>query len=184
MTGKSPCRAIADWIKEFGSGLFTAITQKPIEFLTLVVASFTLVPLAWQLRSLNDTLESQAYNYIIAGLADLDKMDVENAELRQYFLRNVSLPNDGSDVKIRAIADAKLDFMDGFYSQEAHIKWDRYTKSAWENYFQTLLICSPVLRDTYCNYQNEYGSKLQNFVKQKYPGMCEGKPPPHSCEVH
>ena len=72
----------------FSAALKKASREKPIELLALMVAALALLIAAvtayflWaQLRSLdktlesqNDLLESQAYNYIDNGLAELDKL--------------------------------------------------------------------------------------------------------------
>lgn len=87
------------------------------------------------------------------------------------------------------MADAKLDFIDGFYSQENHINWHRYTKGGWEAYFEHSFKCSAVLREVFCGEEDEYGHKLQDFVAKKFPsGMCTDKkakpftPPNNYCE--
>src|SRR5690242_16863506 len=87
--------------------------EKPIEFMTLLTAVATLVVLQWQLNELNNTLESQAYNYIINSQLDLDKMFIEKSEYRRFFQENIELPKE-SDKRhaIWAIADAKLDVID------------------------------------------------------------------------
>lgn len=68
------------------------VLAKPIEFLTLGIAALSVVLLLWQLWDLNDTLESQAYSYIIAGLTEFDKTNIENSEDRDFFTANVPLP--------------------------------------------------------------------------------------------
>src|SRR5262249_35257122 len=126
------------------NSLRRAIRENPIEFMTLLTAIATVIVLAWQLlqlqwqlQELNGTLESQAYNYIIGAQLDLDKTFIENAEYRRYFQENIELPKEADKRQtIWAIADAKLDVIDNFYSQEGHINWKRYTRDGWEEYFR------------------------------------------------
>lgn len=81
------------WLLTFFDNLRAASLQKPVEFAALIIAVISVALLIWQLWALNDTLESQAYNYIIAGLAELDKADIEHSDLRKYFLKNEPYPN-------------------------------------------------------------------------------------------
>jgi hypothetical protein len=161
-------------MKKFFEAVRTTSEKKPIEFLTLLTAIASIVFLGWQLFELNDTLESQAYSYILSGLHDLDKTFVENAEYRQYFQENIDLPPESAKrQKIWALADAKLDFIDSFYSQEGHINWNKYTKDGWEEFFRESFKCSLVMRKSFCRDRTQYGHQLLAFTAR----MCEaGKP--------
>jgi hypothetical protein len=193
MTTKKPNTVNADplwqWACAFLRKVPGASLEKPVEVLTLVVAAVSVAILVWQLAALNRTLESQAYNYILVGLTELDKMFIEKSDLRPHFLENLPLPDDKpTRLKIRALADAKLDFIDAFYSQEGHINWKRYTKQGWEKYFEQSFKCSFVLREMYCRDQNLYGNSLRSFISTIFPsGMCNGaqpkafSPPPLYC---
>ena len=66
-------------MRAYMRALGAAAIARPIEFLTLILATLSVGLLVWQLSALNDTLESQAYNYIDTGLIELDKVFIENA---------------------------------------------------------------------------------------------------------
>ncbi len=176
---KSPCVALREWLHAFFATLPSEILNKRVEFLTLVIAVISVALLLRQLWDLNDTLESQAYSYIAAGLTELDKAGIENSDLRKYFVANVALDQARSDserTKILALADAKLDFMDSTYTQFEHIDPKHYTGDAWDEYFEQSFKCSAVLRELYCSETGQYGHNLQTFVGKKFPsGMCDGK---------
>lgn len=81
-------------------------------------------------------------------------------------------------MKVLALADAKLDFIDSSFTQFAHINQRHYTREAWDKYFEWSFKCSVVLRDLYCSETGEYGNKLQGFVTKVFPsGMCDSKKP-------
>ena len=158
-----------------------AFVEKTIEFLTLLVA-FASVLILWKqlydidktLESQNSLLESQAYNYIENGLLELDKIFIEKAEYRPFFVENCPLPTKESErQKVLAIADAKLDFIDGFYSQESRIDWNRYDRSGWDEYFHDSFRSSIALRQEFCTSPEQYGLQLRAFASP----YCEGKNP-------
>jgi hypothetical protein len=155
-----------------------AFINKTIEFLTLITMAISVLILWLQLRDIDKTLESQnsllesqAYNYIESGLLELDKIFIEKSEYRPYFFENCSLPSKEVErQRVLAIADMKLDYMDSFYSQESRINWNRYTRSGWDEYFRDSFRRSIVLRQAFCNYQEQYGLELRAFAS----GTCEG----------
>jgi hypothetical protein len=153
--------------------------RKPLEAVTLAIGTVTVIVLMWQLHDLDRTLESQAYNAITVGLLELDKISVEKSEYRVYFVGDAPLPTEPAErQKLWSLADAKLDFIDGFYSQEDHINWTRYTKRGWEEYFKESFRCGAVIRTTYCRDQTQYGSRLQAFTFRAFPGgICNGPNP-------
>jgi hypothetical protein len=175
-----PCVIVRDWLHAYARKLFSsARDDKPIEFMTLIVGSISVGLLIWQLWDLNDTLESQAYSYIIAGLTEFDKTSVENSEYRKYFNQNTPISaaiSESDRSKILSLADQKLDFIDSSYTQFDHINQHHYTKGAWDNYFAQSFRCSIVLRDLYCSETGLYGHKLEAFLAKTFPaGMCDGK---------
>jgi hypothetical protein len=171
-------------LRAYWRSLKKAPLEKPIEFLALIIATVAAGFVWWQIRSATDALESQAYSYIVNGLAELDKMNLEHPELRHYFNRNdVELPKaEVERAKILSLADAQLDFIDAFYTQHDKINWSKHTQEGWENYFAHSFECSPVLRDRFCAEYNEYGHSIHKFAEERLPGLCEGraaaKPPP------
>jgi hypothetical protein len=188
-TPSAPCAAAWRWLRTFSRSLIEKSLQKPIEFLTLVVGTLSVALLIWQLWALNDTLDSQAYNAITVGLSEIDKLSVENSELRPYFTKNIPFPDDKVQrLKVRTLVDAKLDFIDSFYAQFNHINWRHYTRAGWDSYFEQSFKCSAVLRETYCRDVDQYGEGLQDFLGQIFPsGMCNNKqanafsPPDNYC---
>jgi hypothetical protein len=177
---KVPCEVLRDWLHAYVRKLFSSAAQdKAVEFMALIIGALSVVLLIWQLWDLNDTLESQAYSYIIAGLTEFDKTSVDNSEYRKYFTQNFPLPSTITEAdrsKILSLADQKLDFIDSSYTQFDHINQRHYTKDAWDNYFEQSFKCSIVLRDLYCSEIGLYGHKLEQFLTKKFPaGMCNGK---------
>jgi hypothetical protein len=175
--GRAALRGVSAFLRALGR----ASIAKPIEFSALVVAAASVGLLVWQLWALNDTLESQAYNYIDSGLIELDKIFIENSAYRPYFRQNRPVPAEEKErQKVWALTDAHLDFMDNFFSQENHIDWKRYTKPGWLAYFKDSFSCSAALRESFCMHENEYGESLRNFAKTSFPpGLCDnGKPRP------
>ena len=190
----APQRQVPEWLHP----IQRAWNEKPIEFLTLIVAAITLVFLWLQLRDVrksidtqNDLLESQAYNYIVSGLLEHDKTFIENAKYRPYFLENRTVPpdtkrNEELRQKLLALADAKLDFIDSFFSQKRHINWEkRYTLEAWEKYFDDSFNCSAVLRQAFCRFKNEYGKDLNKFAAERWCDNAKPKPSkePDKCKL-
>jgi hypothetical protein len=185
---RAPCVIAREWLHQYVGRLFSTALEKPMEFATLAIAAISVVFLVWQLWDLGETLESQAYSYIITGLTEFDKANVENSQYREFFTQNLPLPNDHDmRLKVLALADAKLDFIDSSYTQFDHINWRHYTRKGWENYFEQSFRCSVVLRDLYCAEADEYGYRLQGFLGIKFPGMCKDKkaerydPPQNYC---
>lgn len=162
----------------FCESLGKAARKKPVEFLTmltgviaLIVGSASVVFLGWQLLEVNEALESQAYSYIDNNLIEFDKVLIEHSKYRQYFNNDEALPN-GDDEKskedakkILAVADLKLDVIDAFYSQAGHINWNaRYTREAWDEYYQDSFRRSRVLCKLICDEWNEYGKEIHQIA--------------------
>jgi hypothetical protein len=170
-------KLIFNWPFAYLKKLACSAMDKPVEFLTLIVAAFSVGILVWQLSELNDNLESQAYSYIIASQTELDKVIIEYSEYREYFTQNVALDSASPEKrpKILSLADQRLDFIDSTYQQLSHINSNHYTRKAWEAYFEQSFKCSVVLRDLYCSEGGQYGNKLANFLARTFPaGMCDG----------
>jgi hypothetical protein len=181
------------WFRAYPRNLFKASLEKPIEFLALIVAAVAAAFVIWQLlvatsqleatigqlRAATDALESQAESYIVTGLAELDKLNLEHPELRRYFNQNAdfSTADAGSleRAKILALADAQLDFFDSYYTQQDNINWSRHTKEGWENYFEHSFKCSPALRYLFCADYNQYGHSIHKFAEERLHGLCNGK---------
>jgi hypothetical protein len=191
----SPCRQIRkSWVD-----LTAKYPEKPIEFITMVVTVIGLVVaiatvgfVAWQLHELNETLESQAYNYIDDNQLELDKAFVEKPQYRKYFYENALLPADSNEVdEILALVDLKLDIIDAFYSQADHIDWKKhYTRAAWDEFYSDSFRCSQILCQRICKDWNEYGTDIraiatgesacgQSLKLTPIPGRQDGK---KSCE--
>jgi hypothetical protein len=166
-------------MRAFIKALVRDSSGKPLETLTIVIGTISVFFLAWQLFDLNETLESQAYNTLTTGLVELDKISIDNSEFRPYFVGDKALPTEPEQRQtLWALADAKLDFFDSFYSQESHINWSRYTKSGWEEYFKESFRCSVVLRESFCRDQTQYGKSLRAFTLRAFPGgICDGSAP-------
>lgn len=166
--------------------LKAACRAKPIEFLALVVTFLAFVSAGVgvyfvyeQLAGLTEALESQAYSYIDSNQLSLDRLFIENSKYRPYFNDGVAAPPiNGADpatremiLQIWSIADFKLDTIDAFYSQADHINWKtRYTRQAWEQYYQDSFDRSPVLCERICLDWMEYGVHVR--AAAKLPGAC------------
>ena len=159
-------------METFYEELKKSALAKPIEFLMLLVTFVGLAFAGYQLKGLNDALESQAYGDIDRNLIDLDKVFVENPEYRQYFYDSVPLPKLGEgkttidDVnKIAILADLKLDIIDAFFSQSDHIDWaKRHTYDAWIQFYRNSFRRSPVLCHRICTDWLEYGKSIRGVA--------------------
>jgi hypothetical protein len=164
-------------IERFVEAIKQATLSKPIEFAGLIVAIATLLVLWVQIGGLVDSLESQAYNYIDSNQLNLDKIMIEHSELRSYFDDEKQPPPNDADLKrntILAIADLKLDVIDGFYSQEKHIDWtSRYTREAWDQYYKDSFKRGQVLCWLICRDWNEYGKDIRQVASR--PDACGAK---------
>jgi hypothetical protein len=157
----------------FWKALFQARSEKPVELLglvvgvlTLFIAGVTLWYLKTQLDDVRNTLESQAYSYIITSQLELDKVFTENSEYRQYFLNDEAPPRDDLSKmkKIWSLADMKLDVIDAFHSQAEHVNWLRYTRPAWDEFHKRSFRRSRVLCEAICNDWAEYGNRVRSLA--------------------
>jgi hypothetical protein len=144
--------------------------QLVLSFATLLTAIGSLIYLGAQLGGLNETIESQSYSYVIEGLAEYDRILVERPELMPYLEggpdgSEVRLPaNSGQRLRVLALANYKLDFIDGFYSQERHIRWDQdYTRAAWDDYFRDSFVRSEALCTLICSNPDHYGTRVREI---------------------
>jgi len=167
------------------SGVGKLLREKPIEFAgvlvalaTLLVAAISVVYLGDQLKGLNATLESQSYSYITNGLSEYDKLLVEKAAIMPYLEGDAAggelpLPERDPDTtaEIMALANYKLDFIDSFYSQHAHINWERHTRCGWEVYFRDSFERSQALCTLLCRNPDQYG----NHVRHLGVAVCQRK---------
>jgi hypothetical protein len=150
---------------EFGRQFQKAGWEKPIEATALGVSIIALIYVIIQLNDVRDTLESQAYSAILNSQIQLDKIMIDNPEFRRYFQDNEDLPGDPAIVrKIWAIADAKLDIIDGFHSQAEHVNWLRYSRDAWDAFHKRSFQRSKVLCQAICNDWIEYGKRIRTIA--------------------
>jgi hypothetical protein len=154
------------------------LSWKPFEVITVVIALMALLPAGCTLFSLNSSLESEAYGRIITGLSEYDERLIENAELMPYLEGDqdgrevpLSSADAGKVRRIVALANYKLDFIDGFYSQEGHINWDLYSRCGWETYFRDSFRRSEALCALICSNPLQYGT----HVSQLGVSVCQEK---------
>jgi hypothetical protein len=152
---------------------FTAeCRKKPFEFIALLAAIIGGVVAVVSLRDVATNLESQAYNYIITNQQHLDRALIDNSDYRPYFSDRKSPDGLADDElnKLRALADLKLDVIDGFYSQAEHIDWKHYTRPAWDQYYRDSFAAGPILCRQLCEDWWQYGSHIKAEAVQ--PDAC------------
>jgi hypothetical protein len=121
-----------------------------------------------QTQQLNKTLESNAAQTLTGQLLDLDKVFIENADLRKYFFEGEDIQKDDEENdEVVAIADYYLDFFYSFLAQTRYLP-ELQTNSpswrAWATYIRDTFASSPIMCKRLNEVQGWYTREYIRFV--------------------
>ena len=86
---------------------------------TLFISALTLTALLYQSFSLTKSLRTQSYQHIISSQTAIDRIFLENPELRPFLYEDVDLPDSQSEIgrRARVVIDVALNVIDSTYQQ-------------------------------------------------------------------
>jgi hypothetical protein len=151
--------------------------QKPIEgivasatVLGFLIGMAGLVLVSWQLRDVRAQLDDEAYGHLYDWLRTLDERLIDHPEFRPYFSYGKTFPADKPLDSVIAFAEFKLDFIDYFFTQAAHLDRDNIEYDTWARYFNDSFKSSPVLCSVLKDEQDQYGYEIRYFASP----LCRG----------
>jgi hypothetical protein len=143
------------------------LRYKVIQLLVSVVGFFLIiVGLAlnyWQAGNVAKATRANVGHSVVTHVTNLDKVFLERPYLMVYFYDGK--PIDKKDEKfaeVRAAAVMVLDVFDLIATQNRHFPeyWDK--PGAWDEWMIDVFATSPILRETFDEYQDWYGEGLKD----------------------
>lgn len=142
-----------------------------ISIISLPLLIISAIILFIQLRSSAKATISNVYQNVTYGAVEIDKIFIDNPELRKYFYyNNIYYGNKTSELydKISSIAEMFFDFADSVNTQiECMPKKKSYPWETWKKYFKDLYKRSPILREYWENNKQWYPDSLDFIFEPK-----------------
>ncbi len=153
----------------------------PFELISIVFACLGLLSLwfLWDagvqqskaLEQQSETLENSARQVVFSQPIEVDKLFLQNPDLRKYFYENRAIQRDDANYdRVMALADLILDSFDVFFSQGQFLKElqeDTPAFTAWSAYIHDMYATSPALRVRLDEVSRWYSPDFREFMKQR-----------------
>ena len=117
---------------------------------------------AYQVSINSKALRANVGHSVASLVTDMDKIFISNPELIPYFYSGESINvEDKQYQRAQQVAIMFLDVFDIVVTQNKHFtdQWEK--PSAWNQWMIDVFSSSPILRDTFDEYQDWYGDNLK-----------------------
>lgn len=148
----------------------TAAVSAAVAILSAWIAWFVgkknLVRLTQQIEAQNAQLRLQSYVAITARIFEVNKLFVDNPELRRYFYDGVVLTDKEVMAKASSVAEFLLDFYSTIQEHQAFLDQDVPTWEEWISYIKEGFKRSPFLCVYFEGKLNWYEPQLREFYSK------------------